>query len=264
MATRSKKLWKMFSICCWFGAAAASISPAQVRAEDGKPFRMFYLGFAQDSVFGPTPFMGGVFGIDEQSSFTFYDIIYTSAVFGGYGFSGANELGGGYSHRFFNGDLNVGGTFGIMSGNFLSGRGTGPTRFPDGLAFRLNVDYAADWFELQARGLYGLHLVNDNAHPHQNLPLWSIAPGVKLDKNFSIGLHYEQCKIIAVPAGGGASTTSDAYVWYGGYFQVLLPNSVTFRFSGGRDTSDAAKATSSDGRSATGWFRATVAVPFFM
>lgn len=188
---------------------------------------------SQDNFFGFYPSFNGLVGIDDDTDFSFYGILWTRDAFGTSDLSGDDlwtEFGVGINRRMLDGRLSVKPQLGILNGALLSGGetdsdGTGANIF-DGVVPSLTMNYSDEKYE--AEWYSGYYIATQGQNENDFIHLW-LNGGYKLNQYASVGAHYE----LLDQTEGGAEQS--IYQWLGPYVQFTLPQGFYARFSAGAD-----------------------------
>jgi hypothetical protein len=221
--------------------AAAAVLSAAPAAQAADTNGNYTVSLNQDSFFGFYPSFNGLFTLSDSMDFSFYGILWTRPGLSLVSTSGADlwtEFGAGVNIKRMGGALQIKPQLGITNGSLLSG-GTGASADGsnafDGVVPNLTVNYNGSKFEAEWYSGYYLALRNrsDNA-ALDFLHYWANA-GYKVNKNFSVGGHFEHLRNTRDTYPGG--DVSDAYRWLGVYSQFSLPKGFVARFTFGDDIS---------------------------
>lgn len=196
--------------------------------EEENPFSMT-VTLNSDRFFGFYPFFAGKYKMSEKVDFTFYGILWSGGVGGGWG--NWTEFGAGIGFPVGSA-LYVSPQIGLLSGSLTSGLGT-PV-LGEGIVPNLTVTLGTDKLEGELyAGLY-TGLDHGNTNTNNYLHYW-LNTGYKFTSFFSAGLHYEHLRF----TGGKNHADDSSYDFYqaiGPYVQFANPKGGAFaRFSTGAD-----------------------------
>ncbi len=185
----------------------------------------------QDNAFGFYPKVTGSFKLIDNVSLFFYGTFWTNPSFGN-SFDGTDTwLETGIGLRFFamqdRIDINpfVGFTHGkLLSDNFEA-------ILAEGIVPGFNIDFLDERFEAEAYFSFYKALKSKGRDSGDYLLYW-LLPGIVVNDNFSVGLHYEGYDQIRAAEG----EANIRYQRFGGYAKFTIKEKYFFRFSAGTNT----------------------------
>lgn len=209
----------------------------------------FTLQLNQDNTFGFFPMVFGSIGL-KKTDLTFYAVFWTNPVFANDDGSGS-LIETGIGLGFSKGNWYINPSLGFTHGSFTNGRdqlGRGRPTIAESIVPGATVFFKSEKLESEFFTAYYHNLRKEIAPQTNYLFIW-LLPGVKLNKYFSSGLHYEQFRNI--------SDNVPSYERYGLYFKTTFKERYEFRFSAGLNY------TGEVGTKAQGdFYKLTVNVPF--
>lgn len=232
-----KKLMKLV-----LSALIAVSLATSVHAQDNDK-TSFSVAFNTDAFFGFNVLAGAGIPLSDSLSLDFYGLFWTTNGFttgntatGGGGGAPWTEFGGGVTLTPVEA-LSVSLYVGVLSGNLQSQNGR--ATLGEAIVPNLTVAYNDGMFEANVyAGFYKTMFAGADHRGTVNdfLHYWTSA-GYVINKNFSVGVHWEQLINTAYPTGStSAGTWNTNYSWIGPYLSVNLPdNNASLSFAGGLD-----------------------------
>lgn len=206
----------------------------EVVEENDKAPSSFALAINQDNAFGFYPAIYGSFGLNKNTSLTFYSIFWTNPQYGTAeaGTDLWTEMGVGLGFSLWDDQVLLQPSLGLTHGRLLSGRPEGVAG--DGIVPSLVAFYFGKRFELEAFFSYYRSLKRDEPNYSDFVLYWAY-PGVIINEHISLGLHYESFDL----TGAGADVAFGAlYTWFGAYAKFTVHGKYSLRFSAGSNSVD--------------------------
>lgn len=229
------------------------ILTAQTESTEGKEKApsSFALVLNQDNAFGFYPAIYGSFGLNKNTSLTFYSIFWTNPQYGTAeaGTDLWTEMGVGLGFSLWEDRILLQPSIGFTHGRLLSGQPEGVAG--DGIVPSLAAFYFGKRLELEAFFAYYQSMQKEEIN-YSNFILYWAYPGVIINDNISVGLHYESFDL----TGAGVDTIfGPLYRWFGAYVKFTVNGKYSLRFSTGSNSVDQSVY-------AQDYYKVTATIPF--
>ena len=188
------------------------------------------VNIVQNNVGGFFPVFLGHINLKPNLNATWYSVFWTNPSFGTLDVGGDLwlETGAGIGFSSPNGKLYVNPSIGFTHGKLLSGGEK--TAIGDGIVPSVLALYNDKFFEFEFYLAYYKALRKEGPVTKDFILNW-IAPGIKVNKSFSIGAFYEQFVLTRITEGDPHSI----YQWLGPYIKVPVGDGHFVRFAGGKN-----------------------------
>lgn len=211
----------------------------------------FALAINQDNAFGFYPAIYGSFGLNANTSLTFYSIFWTNPQYGTAeaGTDLWTEMGIGLGFSLWEDQILLQPSIGFTHGRLLSGQTEAVAG--DGIVPSLVAFYFGQRLELEAFFAYYRSMQRDELN-YSNYILYWAYPGVIINENISLGLHFESFDLTS---SGFDQAPGPLYSWFGAYVKFTINGKYSLRFSTGSNSVDQS-AYSKD------YYKVTAFIPF--
>ncbi len=216
------------------------------------PPETFSIQLSQDNAFGFLPSATGSFPMSEAWSMTFYGNFWTNPFYGSVSTGSINlwmEAGIGAATLRRSGRWLINPSVGMTHGKLLSGGQDGV--FGEGIVPSIFSFYKDRRWECEVYGAFYKSLRKKG--PTSDFLLGWAMPGFCLNKNVSLGLHYEQFYLSRTTDGDA----QNLYQMVGGYVKFTVAEKYSLRFSGGKNFT-----TEEKGGYSPEFYKMAVGIPF--
>lgn len=211
----------------------------------------FSLAINQDNAFGFYPAIYGSFGLNKNTSLTFYSIFWTNPQYGTAeaGTDLWTEMGIGLGFSLWDDQILLQPSIGFTHGRLLSGQPEGVAG--DGIVPSLVAFYFGQRLELEAFFSYYRSMRRDQVSFTDYVLYWAY-PGVIINEHISLGLHFESFDLTSA---GFDIEPGPLYTWFGAYVKFTVKGKYALRFSTGSNSAN--ESTYSDD-----FYKITALIPF--
>lgn len=221
-------------ICLLWLTPFLLFAQTEVEKEKEKAPSTFALAINQDNAFGFYPAIYGSFGLNKNTSLTFYSIFWTNPQYGTVeaGTDLWTEMGIGLGLSLWKDQILLQPSIGFTHGRLLSGQPEGVAG--DGIVPSLTGFYFGKKLEMEAFFSYYRSMQRSELN-YSNYILYWAYPGVIINENISLGLHYESFDLTG---SGFDAATGPLYTWFGAYVKFTVHGKYSLRFSTGSNRVD--------------------------
>ncbi len=227
---------KIKTLLIILGSTYFAFTAKAQEANPTDPSSSFEVFLNQDNAFGFYPKVSGSFKLIDNINLSFYGIFWTNPSFGN-SFDGTDtwlETGLGVQFLALADRIKINPFVGFTHGKVLSDNFE--AILAEGIVPGLSIQFLDNRFEVEGFFSYYKALKSKGRDSGDYLLYW-LLPGVVINPNISVGVHYEGYDQIRIAEG----EANIRYQRFGGYAKFTIRDKYFFRFSAGTNSVEDSK-----------------------